>query len=176
MHFSLDAYAGLAQSETLRFCILASWNSHGRLHSDDHVGRDDARPGEGLFAVQGRRAAHVAFHEGQAGTPRAGNEVRTRRAHRQVTPANGAHLVHLPRVPPDLEKRLSADVAGGQRELHARVDISVRRNVAEGMAGAARQPIQSVVMQRPGRRAELVHVTYHLGIAKQLLQVAAADS
>jgi hypothetical protein len=82
---------------------------------------------------------------------------------------DGAYVVHLLRVTPDLQKFLRADVSGGPRELHARVDIPVGRDVTERVAGAARQSVQIAVIHRPGRRAELLHVPYQVSIPKDLL-------
>ena len=107
----------------------------------EHVSGEDARSGERLFAVERRRAAHVAFHVRQAGTARARTEMRTGRADGKIAAAYRAHIIHLLRVPPDVQKLLLAHVSGRQRELHAGKDISIGRNVTERMAGAARQPI-----------------------------------
>jgi hypothetical protein len=63
--------------------------------------------------------------------------VRARGADIQVFSLNGADFVHLRRKIPDVEKFLLPDISRGKRELDAGKNVSIGRNVAEGMSGAA---------------------------------------
>jgi hypothetical protein len=59
------------------------------------------------------------------------------------------------RVTPDIEESLATNVATGQGKLYARIDVTVGRNIAGGVAGAARKGIQHVVVDFCGGSARV---------------------
>src|SRR3954463_15431472 len=114
----------------------------------DHVRRPDPGACERLLAVRRRRAAHVAFHVCQPRAARAAANVSTAGAGRKIFQPDGTHFVHLWRIVPDSKKFFLTQVAGGQRELHAREHICVRRDVAGGMPRAAGRALHFAVVGR----------------------------
>lgn len=62
----------------------------------------------------------------------------TARAHRQIGRGDGTNIVKLFGVEPDVHELLAAHITAGQRELHAGVQVSVRRDIACRVTGAAR--------------------------------------
>src|SRR5580704_6281199 len=84
--------------------------------------------------------------------------MRALRATRQVSEPNRTDFLQLLGVAPDVDKPLLPHVTAGQRELHARIKFTVRRNVTSGVTGAAGQRIHVVPGGRGRRRAELVRV------------------
>ena len=71
---------------------------------------------------------------------------------------------------------LCPHVAAGQRELHAREELSIGRNVARGMARAARRFVHDAFVRRWWRRAELVHVAHQVRVAEHLPQIIPLNS
>ena len=102
--------------------------------------------------------------------------MRTSGTHEQVAGGGRAYFLQLRRVLPDVQKPLLPHIAAGQRKLHARIDVSIRRDVAGRMPGAARQAIQNVFIHCRRRRTELLHVAHQIRIAKDLSQVLPANS
>ena len=64
----------------------------------------------------------------------------------------------------------------GKRELHAREDVAVRRNVAGGVPGAAREAVHNVFAGRGRRRAEFFHVADQFLVAEDLLELRSRDA
>jgi hypothetical protein len=100
----------------------------------------------------------------------------TTRAGGQILGSNGAYLFQLRRIPPNIEEGLSSKISAGQGELYAGKNISIRSDVAAGMAGAARITLHYVVVR--GRRwcAEFLHVTDESRVQKGLLYIGRRGS
>src|SRR5580658_4700883 len=145
--------------------------STGSGKSKFHVGGGDAGARVGFFAILHGGPAHVALHVGQTGATGASPDVRAGGAHRQFARADGADVVHLRRVAPDIQKLLPADVAGGQRELHAGEHVPVGRDVAISMAGAAGHRVEVLVPHGWRRGAEFVHVAHQIGVMHHVAQL-----
>jgi hypothetical protein len=97
------------------------------------------------------------------------------RAYRQVAKPDRPHFLKLRRIRPDFEKLLVADVSAGQRKLDARVDFSVRRNVARAVAGTARKLVEDFVADRRGRCAIFSDIAYERLVVHHFAQIATRD-
>src|SRR5277367_6523475 len=126
---------------------------------------------EGLFAVLSGGAAHVSFQVGQAGTTGAGADVIASRAHWQIARSDRTYLVELVGMAPDVDELLSAHIAAGQRKLDAGKQVSIWRDVTRGVARAAWELLQNVIVHLGRRSAELIDVAHQIGVAKYILQL-----
>src|SRR6266571_557781 len=93
-----------------------------------HVGGGDSGPRERSLAVLSRGSAHVPFQEGETGAARATRDVGARGASSQVLQADGAHVVHLVGMAPDVDKALLAHVSPSDRK---RAPAALYRHLAE---------------------------------------------
>src|SRR5262249_18643190 len=100
--------------------------------------------------------------------------MRALRATRQVFYTDRTHFIQLIRIPPDIDKTLLAYVAAWKRELHARIDVAIGRNITGRMTGAAGQRFQIIRARGRWHNAEFLNVPYQVLIAKDFLQVAHA--
>ena len=126
----------------------------------EHVGGGDVGADEGFFAVGGAGAAHVAFHPSEAGTAGAAAKVRAAAAGGEMFAADGADFVELRRIFPDVGEILFEDIAAGQWELHAGINVTPRGDVGRGVAGAARVAFERVFVDGGWRRAEFFDASY----------------
>jgi hypothetical protein len=62
----------------------------------------------------------------------------------KVPQADGADFVERVRVLPNIKEAAAAYIAGGKRKLDAGINVTVRRNIAGGVSGAARDVVQDV--------------------------------
>src|SRR4029078_10244153 len=88
--------------------------------------------------VGGRWATHVSFHVGKAWAASACPNMTASRANGQVPSGDGANLVQLRGMLPDIDELLLPNIAARKRKLDARVNIAVWRNVRESVCGTAR--------------------------------------
>ena len=75
-------------------------------------------------------------------------------ARRHVAQRDGPNFLELRRIAPDVHKLRLPHVAAGQRKLHAGINVSVGRDIASRVAGAAGQHVQGIFVRRlaAGRR------------------------
>src|SRR5215469_7199802 len=76
---------------------------------------------------------------------------------------------------PDIDKFRAPHVATGQRKLDAGINVSVRRHVTGGMAGAAGEAVQFVLSRALWRRAELLDVSRHRLVMEDFPQSQLVD-
>src|ERR1700687_2146536 len=131
-----------------------------------HICGADSSAVERLFAVGCRRSAHASLHVGEAGAAGAGADMTAARADRQIFGANGADVVQFGRMVPDVEKLLPPDVAAGERKLYAREDVSVGRNVGQGVPRTARISLHHVFVRNGRRGAKFFDVSYQAFVMK----------
>src|SRR4030081_629601 len=112
-----------------------------------------------FFAVLIRRSAHVSFKIRQSRTARAGYAVSALRAGWHIAQCDRPNLIQLWGIAPDIRELGAPHVATGEWKLHAGINVSVRRNVASRMPGAAWQLIHVVFTWLQGRRAILLNVS-----------------
>jgi hypothetical protein len=140
-----------------------------------HVRAGDAGPGVRLLAISRGRSPQVAFYICESGTSATRADVGATRANRQVTKPNRPHFLKLRRIGPDFEKLLVADISSGQRKLDARVDFSIRRNVARAVAGTARKLVEDFLADRRGWCAIFSDIAYERLVVHHCAQIATRD-
>ena len=126
----------------------------------EHVGGGDSGADEGFLAVGGTGAKHAAFHPGEAGAAGATAEMRAGIAGGEMFAADGADFVELRRIFPDVGEMLFADVAAGERELDAGVDVTPRRDIGGGVAGATGVAFERVFVNCGRRGAKFFDISY----------------
>jgi hypothetical protein len=93
------------------------------------------------------------FHEGEPGAALAIASNLASRANRKMALANAANPFELGRVIPDIIESLAPQISCRLRQLDARKDIAIRRNVAAIVARAARQIFVRRVFDSAANRA-----------------------
>ncbi len=146
-------------------------NQRTRGTPTQHVRRRNPRPLKRLLAIGSRRPTHIPFHVSQPGTTSTRPHVSATRTSGQISRANRANFVQLRRISPNFSELLPPQIPAGQRKLHARKNIAVRRNVAGSMPGTAGKAVHDVVARSGGRRAELFHIAHQLLAAENLLKL-----
>src|ERR1700733_11404059 len=102
--------------------------------------------------------------------------MRARRADGQVFGLDRANFIHLRRKIPDIQKLLLSNISRGKGKLDAGKDVSVRRDVAERMARAARITFKVLLRGRLGRGAEFFLVADQRRIVKNLRQLLSRNA
>src|SRR5690348_5135193 len=110
-----------------------------------HVRRENPCPLKRFLTMRARGSAHVAFHVSQPGTSRTRSHMAACRTYWQILSPYGAHFTQFRRIAPDINEFPASHISAGQRELHARKNISVGSNVSCGMPRAARIPLHDVL-------------------------------
>ena len=128
---------------------------------------------ERLLAVSSRRSTHASFHVGQTRTTRAGSDMAAGGTDRQVFGANRTNIIELGRVLPDVDELLSPHVAAGKGKLHAGENISVGRDVSQGVTSAARISFHHIFVRRRRGSAKFFDVPYQALIVKDAVQLRA---
>src|ERR1700680_4944608 len=72
---------------------------------------------------------------------------------------------------PNVQKLLLPEVAAGKRKLDAGEDVAVRRNVAGGVTGAARETLHDVFARWERRGAKFLHVAHQFLATENLLEL-----
>jgi hypothetical protein len=85
--------------------------------------------------------------------------VRAHGAGWHVTQLDRTDFIELGGIAPDIHELHSPHIAAGERKLHAGVNVSVRRNIAGRVSGAARQLIHIVFARGERRSAKLLDVS-----------------
>src|SRR5205085_7630110 len=94
----------------------------------------------------------------------------------QILQSDRTYFLELPGSTTDIQELLPSHIAAGQRELHAGEYISIRRDIAGGMPGAARVFLEIVRTGRTGRKAELVEVSDQRLVVKNAIEFMARNS
>ena len=81
------------------------------------------------------------------------------RANGQVPSGDGANLVQLRGMLPDIDELLLPNIAARKRKLDARVNIAVWRNVRESVSGTARVVVEFVGAGWRRWRTKFLHVS-----------------
>src|SRR5271155_2034032 len=105
-----------------------SWHRAAFLFRQQ-VGGGNTRASIGLLAIGGGWASHVSFHKRQTGAASACRAMGALRTTRHISQTNRSDFLQLLRVAPDVDEPLLSNVAAGQRKLHARIKLTVGRNV-----------------------------------------------
>src|SRR5579864_5360334 len=94
----------------------------------------------------------------------------------QILQPYRAYLVHLFGMSPDVEELLPPHISCRKRELYTGEYVAIGRNVTCGVARAARQSRQRVLVSRRRDRAKLVNISNQLLVPKYLSQRLISDS
>ena len=138
-----------------------------------HIGRNESRS-DGMTSRSPRSKVHACFLPCRPGPDSA---CRSRHGCRWSRPAGPWRESSEPhsarRVLPDVDEFLPPHVAAGQRKLHAGKNISIGRDVSQGVTRAAWISFHHVFVRRRRRGAKFLYISHQALIVKYPAQLRA---